>query len=1563
MALPKDQVDFTPDTDIQFSQDPGPADAQISFEPDPIEQPPQKKPEVPSQVDFEVDLLTKQSEKKAQDAAMEQKNIAALQQAAQPQKKEEIGPTPAPDMKSAIWQSIQRGFEAIGLKKTPEEENAHAQNVYALSKAFNLPTKTVEQNYKMLGEQIIKRGDPTAGEFLSGIGILPIAALTMSHPAALAGGLIWGWGLTEAEKRIVQMKSGDVHKRRFSDLLPEESTQLAHDVVDGLVDLGTILGSMGLTKISPDISRLFTKHIITEYKLPQKLYFPAEKLSAMSETEFKNTFVRDMNITDRELIPLIQARSTGQGGVQLEVPVETIVRTADRPYWAKIKRFFNIEPYENVQVLRPGKSASNIVRGELPSPETVQPKISKEPAVSPNTVPGSSSSPLPAAGTAPSVAGNIEFTQDLPDYRTFITNELDKANAGRPVPQIQKEYQDVVLENPDQMRKNYDTAVQKEYETTETNIISAGAAKHAIDVVTPENSSLLHEPASAFVKYRFEELLSDQTTKEKPVIFTAGISGSGKTSAVRELGVDPKKSALIYDTNLNNVKSFADKYETIQRFDETIGGKRAIQVWYVHRDPIEAYKGVLKRYGHEGRIVSIDQHVKNSGSQEAIKEIQNKYPDVEVIAVDNTGKKGEQFISSLDKLPKQLYTQDELKSKLHTLVEEAYSKGEIDERAYRAAKAEQSAPIGSRQKDVRARDSEPAQLTTGGSQTSVLPDSVDVLTEKGITPQINQTQPGQETVPEDSSKRRKFIDTVKDAAVTAKPVAEAVESRYNPISNKETLKSARRRIEKNREEALAEVMGSAIPTAESNAIAQLLILEAQAAGRFSEAIDIVNRTAEKQTALGQAIQALSMYNRLTPEGILQYAKKAIDQATDQVTQKGRLTNFERLSKDLSGKDKELLAKKLGIPYLDEALIKELLEVAKRIQDMPDGREKAIQTALMLKKISDRIPVNLGKKVATIQTMAQLLNPKTIVRNVLGNLGFAAIENVSDSVGVALDAATALFTGGVRTQTFPNLKTQAQGFASGLKEGTEEALLGIDLSKNETKFSLPSNGVFHEGVLGSLEKGLNLVLRAPDKASYQAAYNESLRNQMDIAKISDPTPEMIEKAHYDGLYRTFQDTNLVSELFTKLKKALNIGKSFGLGDIVLKYPKTPANILARGIEYSPFGFVRTVMKLADPLFGMPFDQREFVRSTSRAFTGSALLMATGAILAGLGIISGRRKKDRDQAATMENVGLREYQVNVSALKRFIASGMDPKMAQMEPGDTLASYDWFLPSSIGLALGANMVYERERSVTAKTLNLIQSVTSASETLAEQPLVQGLKVLTSRQNIVEGLSEAAKGIPASFVPTVLNQIRQLTNNISRNTSDPNYFKEAYNKAAQRVPGLANTLPDRINTLGQPKEMYQAGTNNPFNVFLNPAFVTKYTPDPVSKMVLDIYEESGEKIQFPRVASTKIKLGKQTPEPIELNPDQYHDFQQYIGQKTNVLFGILAGNEKFLNLPAEERAKKLARYLSDINTAAKIEVLGYRPKRINSDTKTIIRAIQTDLGHIKTETAATEDIQFIPE
>ena len=155
-------------------------------------------------------------------------------------------------------------------------------------------------------------------------------------------------------------------------------------------------------------------------------------------------------------------------------------------------------------------------------------------------------------------------------------------------------------------------------------------------------------------------------------------------------------------------------------------------------------------------------------------------------------------------------------------------------------------------------------------------------------------------------------------------------------------------------------------------------------------------------------------------------------------------------------------------------------------------------------------------MATIQTMAQLLNPKTAIRNLVGNIGLSTAENAADFIGTGIDKLISLKTK-KRTMSLPSLGTQIKGGATGAKDQARDIKEGINTFTQGTKHDLPRMKTFRSGPLSKLEDAMNYELRVPDRAFYEGARQDSLRQQMKLAKVSKPTPEMEAIAEQDALY--------------------------------------------------------------------------------------------------------------------------------------------------------------------------------------------------------------------------------------------------------------------------------------------------------------------------------------------------------------------------------------------------------------------------------------------------------------
>lgn len=269
--------------------------------------------------------------------------------------------------------------------RTPEQEIARSQNIYAISKELDLPLATVRKNYNQLTKEM--RDYPTSPELLGGMLILPITAGLMTHPVTTIIGIGGFMGLSEIESAVISKIKGEPYKllqqKGLKDLLPEEVNQYTRDTVEILdfIGKGLILG--GIYKKAPHLAEKFTKNIITEYKMPKKVYISAEKVRSIFKTGKEISpqeleFIKDLGLSGK------QYRVATMKGIAIEVPAEKIVTITDKPYFSKIKHLFRLKAYKEVRTFRVGKPIEIIPEERLlpaPTREIVPPTPEIKPTI------------------------------------------------------------------------------------------------------------------------------------------------------------------------------------------------------------------------------------------------------------------------------------------------------------------------------------------------------------------------------------------------------------------------------------------------------------------------------------------------------------------------------------------------------------------------------------------------------------------------------------------------------------------------------------------------------------------------------------------------------------------------------------------------------------------------------------------------------------------------------------------------------------------------------------------------------------------------------------------------------------------------------------------------------------------------------------------------------------------------------------------------------------------------------------------------------------------------------
>lgn len=650
--------------------------------------------------------------------------------------------------------------------------------------------------------------------------------------------------------------------------------------------------------------------------------------------------------------------------------------------------------------------------------------------------------------------------------------------------------------------------------------------------------------------------------------------------------------------------------------------------------------------------------------------------------------------------------------------------------------------------------------------------------------------------------------------------------------------------------------------------------------------------------------------------------------------------FELSSKKVTSKSfntaEKLTQKLINTKQLNEQEANSLLKLASQVDEL-SGEAKRVASQDLQVILQSLDQPSLGKKISSIQTQAQLLNPKTQVRNVLGNELFYRLERISKYISTPIDIAQSKLTGSERTVTF---KTHNQGkYWENFINGGNAGWRGVNINGIETQYDLASpafKGKYNP--FKYTEKVLGAALRSFDNAAYSRAVNKTLGELGTLDAINNGVKpsksyveEFIRKADENimkiatdyGKYVTFQDNNLLSQGLTKFKRGLNFGKDFGLGDLIIKYPKTPGALLMRALEYSPAGFLRSAKIIAEPLLknGIDKNPREAVEALSRAIVGTGGLSMLGYYLMDKDIITGAASGDKDIRSLQSKTGRGAYQVNLSALYRFVKSGFDPKESAIKEGDQLYNYDWMQPLSIAISLGANVKGNQSKdssNIASGALGVAyNSAAGALNTLTQQSVLQGVESALSGytgQTSTDKIISIIADMPSSFVPTFSNQNKQLQDNAKRETYAPTIGEKTLNTVKAKIPGLAETLPKKYDTLGQEQTHYQ--DNNAFNVFANPGFPAKYKLSDEARKIVDLIAATGDETLAPRVPGKTIN-------GMKLSGKEYSRFSQLQGEETKRLV-----SELDTSLSVEDQADEMEKILREAAKTAKEKMLEEFPR-----------------------------------
>ena len=686
------------------------------------------------------------------------------------------------------------------------------------------------------------------------------------------------------------------------------------------------------------------------------------------------------------------------------------------------------------------------------------------------------------------------------------------------------------------------------------------------------------------------------------------------------------------------------------------------------------------------------------------------------------------------------------------------------------------------------------------------------------------------------------------------------------------------------------------------------------AGDFENATKVTRKLHDITRQYGQAIQAMSMLSRMTPEGMAYHAQTELDEM------------FNRM---VDGKSKEWIEKNRSKFDLTPEEVQSIMDLTKQAANETDDYQKRVDIAKIQKIITDKLPSNLSNKAKSYFRISMLFNPKTQIRNLVGNAMIAPINWLGDVFATAIDKKLAQKSG-YRTVSKFNVKDYIKGFKKGAYESYNDFKMDINTRDTEINRyeqlqgkSFSDNNLIGKSLNG-VERVLNLAMSGGDRVFYEGEFINALNNLMATNNVDTPTQDMIETAQNVALQRTWNDSNAYTKFVLNFRSSLNkaggyihIGNEmFGIGDILLPFAKTPANLTKAIVDYSPLGFLQAVGKRKALLNNIENgtatmqQQRAFVDTMGKAVAGSALyIIAAG--LAASGMATGESDDDKDVKDFLQNsLGVSSY-----SIKTPVGS---------------FTYDWAQPIAAPLAIMTNATQSIKNGDEKTGLKMVEallgSLNSASSVLMDQSFLQSFNdVMTNNDGVVTGMLQEMAELPARGIPTFLSQVNDMIDDTKRET----YYKghiiqSGLNYAKSKIPGVSQTLAPKRNTLGQEIKKF-GGNNNVFNVFFNPANVNSQNMGKNAEEIYRIYESTGDKTVMPSVAP----YSDNTTGHI-YTPQERSEYQKITGDIINNTIDYLLKYQSdntgydYESLSDSEKAEILAKINSFAKQVAKKEILG---------------------------------------
>lgn len=664
---------------------------------------------------------------------------------------------------------------------------------------------------------------------------------------------------------------------------------------------------------------------------------------------------------------------------------------------------------------------------------------------------------------------------------------------------------------------------------------------------------------------------------------------------------------------------------------------------------------------------------------------------------------------------------------------------------------------------------------------------------------------------------------------------------------------------------------------------------------------------------------------------------------------------------------DALCKKLSTGYWDisEADVKRVIEIFDEVNNMkyPNSKEandlENEAYAIMAKYLGD---ATFKEKWNQWRYLAMLGNPRTHLRNIVGNFMFGTLTNVKDNMaGITESALNSYYkkNGIERQRAFVSrvtdnnlIKASSEDFnKSRYKQATD----------NSNKYMMDRDIERHRELFKS--KGLQKVAEAntnaldwEDTKAIQAKYSRALASYLkangkgadifnstdknDVALLDRARDFAVEQAKIATFHEDSSLANFLNGMSRAASASDNLGvKALGTAiEATVPFKKTPINILKQGVvEYNPVvqipkAFAQTIKYNANNPNNQ-ISMSDVIDSYCKGLSGAGIL-ALGAWLASKGILKGHGKDEQDY---ME--GNQEYSVEWDFNGKRHSYTMD----------------WAAPSALPLFMGAELYKWWENDTEHTMGSFFDALSSIGAPAFEMSMLEGvndaIKNFGKSTDSVTGVLSGVAGLGANYlsqaVPTLGGQIARTIDPTRRST----YTGQPYGgvsdvlvkqgiKTMNKIPGLSYLSQPYIDTLGneEQNDEFISGTGafgRGIQNFLSPGYHSSY--DVRADMSQDLSQEEFDSRVVKQSLADLAQLAKEsgvenfnkdsiypnTPDKSydgkRLTPKEYTEYSRKVGEYNRELLSYLMGDTRlYNNASPEEKIALVKEYESTARALA---------------------------------------------